>query len=146
MTSKRLLRPCLCFPSSPINPPTAPTGGSVTPEQTPRPFSLCYRNATQTSVSSSNVLAPRQNQWRPPLCSMTSGMDSLGMWPLFPESLGPQEQPRGGFRMDAGKVWAQRLPCGSLYLLQDGGAKRVTVGCKAHFALVSPFCLWASGL
>lgn len=47
--------------------------------------------------------------------------------------------------MNAGKVWAQCLPCGSLHFLQDGGAERVTIGCKAHFTLVSPLCSRASG-
>ena len=59
------------FPPSPINPPTAPTGGSVTPEQAPWLFSPSYRAATQTLGPSSNVLPPRRHQWRP-LCAQVT--------------------------------------------------------------------------
>lgn len=84
-----------------------------------------------------------------PLCSgdllSSSGLDSLGLWPVFHESRGSQEQPRCRLRMNAGKVWARCLPCGSLHFLRDGGAERVTIACKARFTLVSPFCSRASG-
>lgn len=82
------------FPSSPTSPPTAPTGGSG-PLNRLLGCSSCATEMHPDVSISSTVLPRRQNQWRPPPCSVTSGLDSLGVWPLFHESLGPQEQPRG---------------------------------------------------
>lgn len=86
------------FPSSPINPPTAPAGVSVTPEQAPWLFSPVLRNCNPDVRMQLKCPPTQTESVVPHLCSgdllSSSGLDSLGLWPLFHESRGPQEQPR----------------------------------------------------